>query len=79
MKDIVRLKQMRFNIDDLLPAHDIALVDGLWIALTAIEAIIILGVFSHRVLGGRKRNATEGKGKGKRVAESLTYYSALTC
>ncbi|KAI1181996.1 hypothetical protein F5B17DRAFT_436132 [Nemania serpens] len=56
---------MRFNIDDLLGAHDIAFVDGLWIALTAVEACIILGVFGHRVLGGRKRKEAKEMGTGK--------------
>lgn len=55
---------MRLNIDDLLATYDIDFVDGLWIALTAIEAAIILGVFGHRILGGRTRKGAKGMGKG---------------
>jgi hypothetical protein len=44
---------MRFDVEDLLGDFDVTFVDGLWIALVAVEAGIILGVFGYRVLRGR--------------------------
>lgn len=46
---------MRFNVEDLLGDFDVSFVDGLWIALVAVEAGIILGVFGYRVFGARDR------------------------
>ncbi|KAI0103969.1 hypothetical protein GGR51DRAFT_561346 [Nemania sp. FL0031] len=44
---------MQFDVEDLLGDFDVSFVDGLWIALVAIEAGIILGVFGYRVFRAR--------------------------
>ncbi|KAI1303982.1 hypothetical protein F5Y03DRAFT_395655 [Xylaria venustula] len=42
---------MSLNIEELLDDFDVTFVDGLWIALVAVEAAILLCVLGHRVFG----------------------------
>ncbi|RWA10325.1 hypothetical protein EKO27_g4779 [Xylaria grammica] len=48
--------EMRFDVEELLGDFDVSFIDGLWIALVAVEAVIILCVLGYRVLlvGNRK-------------------------
>ncbi|KAI0425300.1 hypothetical protein F5Y09DRAFT_346840 [Xylaria sp. FL1042] len=41
----------RFDIEELLGDLDVSFVDGLWIALVAVEAAIIVCILGRRVLG----------------------------
>ncbi|KAI1743133.1 hypothetical protein F4680DRAFT_393198 [Xylaria scruposa] len=52
--------RMRFNAEDLLGDYQVTFVDGLWIALVAVEAGIIVCVLVSRILQARKRKAREG-------------------
>ncbi|KAJ2970025.1 hypothetical protein NUW58_g9822 [Xylaria curta] len=45
------------RLDNFLGAYQITFVDGLWIALVALEAGIILAVLGYQVVQARKRKA----------------------
>jgi hypothetical protein len=57
---------MRFNAEDLLGDYEITFIDGMWIALVAVEALIILGVLGYRVLQARNQ-----KTRGRLMSFSL--------
>lgn len=46
----------RFDIEELLGDFDITFVDGLWIALVAAEAVIILYGLGQRMFGCELQN-----------------------
>lgn len=50
---------MRFETEDLLGDYRVTFVDGVWIALVALEAGIIIGVLGVRILRARQRKAKE--------------------
>ncbi len=65
---------MRFDIEELLGDFHVTFVDGLWIALVALEAAIIVCVLGHRVLGSELENRkSENKRKNAFIlaADSL--------